>query len=73
MRIAVIGAGGVGGYFGGQLAQAGHDVTFVARGRASGRVARARLTIESRTLAAATSTRVQRDRRPEAIGRRATS
>ncbi|MGN6252518.1 MAG: ketopantoate reductase family protein [Marmoricola sp.] len=33
MRIAVIGAGGVGGYFGGQLAAAGHDVTFIARGR----------------------------------------
>ena len=32
MRIAVIGAGGVGGYFGGQLAQAGTDVTFLARG-----------------------------------------
>jgi len=32
MRIAVLGAGGVGGYFGGRLAQAGHDVTFVARG-----------------------------------------
>ena len=33
MRIAVIGAGGVGGYFGGRLAQAGNDVVFVARGR----------------------------------------
>jgi 2-dehydropantoate 2-reductase len=33
MRIAVMGAGGVGGYFGGRLAQAGHDVGFVARGR----------------------------------------
>ncbi len=32
MRIAVLGAGGVGGYFGGRLARAGHDVTFVARG-----------------------------------------
>lgn len=32
MRIAVIGAGGVGGYFGGRLAQAGHEVTFLARG-----------------------------------------
>jgi 2-dehydropantoate 2-reductase len=32
MRIAVIGAGGVGGFFGGKLAQAGHDVVFVARG-----------------------------------------
>lgn len=32
MRIAVIGAGGVGGYFGGRLAAGGADVTFVARG-----------------------------------------
>jgi 2-dehydropantoate 2-reductase len=32
MRIAVIGAGGVGGYFGAKLAQAGNDVAFVARG-----------------------------------------
>ncbi|MDR3537892.1 MAG: 2-dehydropantoate 2-reductase [Acetobacteraceae bacterium] len=32
MRIAVIGAGGVGGGFGAALAQAGGDVTFVARG-----------------------------------------
>jgi len=33
MRIAVMGAGGVGGYFGARLAHAGHDVAFVARGR----------------------------------------
>ena len=32
MRVAIIGAGGVGGYFGGRLAAAGTDVTFVARG-----------------------------------------
>lgn len=32
MRVAVYGAGGVGGYFGGRLAQAGHAVAFVARG-----------------------------------------
>src|SRR6266540_4156694 len=32
MRVAVIGAGGVGGYFGGRLAQAAHEVHFVARG-----------------------------------------
>ena len=31
-RIAVVGTGGVGGYFGGRLAVAGHDVSFVARG-----------------------------------------
>jgi 2-dehydropantoate 2-reductase len=33
MRIAVIGAGGVGGAFGAALAKAGADVTFVARGK----------------------------------------
>ena len=32
MRIAVVGAGGTGGYFGGLLARAGQDVTFIARG-----------------------------------------
>lgn len=32
MKILVMGSGGVGGYFGGRLAAAGHDVTFVARG-----------------------------------------
>ena len=32
MRIAIYGTGGVGGYFGGRLAQAGMDVTFIARG-----------------------------------------
>jgi 2-dehydropantoate 2-reductase len=32
MRIAVIGAGGIGGIYGAALAQAGADVTFVARG-----------------------------------------
>jgi 2-dehydropantoate 2-reductase len=31
MRIAVLGAGGVGGYFGGRLAASGADVTFIAR------------------------------------------
>ncbi len=32
MKIAIIGTGGVGGYFGGRLAISGNDVTFVARG-----------------------------------------
>jgi 2-dehydropantoate 2-reductase len=32
VKIAVIGAGGVGGYFGGRLARAGEEVHFVARG-----------------------------------------
>ncbi len=32
MKIAIIGTGGVGGYYGGKLALAGNDVTFLARG-----------------------------------------
>jgi 2-dehydropantoate 2-reductase len=32
MKIAVFGTGGVGGYFGGRLAQAGEEVIFIARG-----------------------------------------
>ena len=32
MRIAIYGTGGVGGYFGGRLAQAGEEVIFIARG-----------------------------------------
>jgi len=32
MKIAIIGTGGVGGYFGGKLCKAGYDVTFLARG-----------------------------------------
>lgn len=32
MKIAVFGSGGVGGYFGGLLANGGHEVTFIARG-----------------------------------------
>lgn len=33
MKIAIIGTGGVGGYFGAKLVQAGFDVTFLARGK----------------------------------------
>ncbi len=32
MRFAIVGVGGAGGYFGARLAEAGHDVTFIARG-----------------------------------------
>lgn len=47
MRIAVIGAGGVGGYFGARLAQAGNDVTFIARGANLAAIRAAGLTVES--------------------------
>ena len=33
MRIAVIGTGAVGGYFGAKLAEAGHELVFLARGK----------------------------------------
>ena len=33
MKIAIIGSGAIGGYFGGKLAQAGNDVSFLARGK----------------------------------------
>ena len=32
MKVVIVGTGGVGGYFGGRLAQAGEDVVFIARG-----------------------------------------
>jgi 2-dehydropantoate 2-reductase len=32
MKIAILGSGAVGGYYGAQLSRAGHDVTFIARG-----------------------------------------
>ena len=33
MRVAVVGAGGVGSYFGGRLADTGDDIHLLARGR----------------------------------------
>ena len=47
MKIACMAAGGVGGYFGARLQQAGHDVTFFARGRHLEALRSNGLTIES--------------------------
>jgi len=47
MKIAAMGAGGVGGYFGARLQQAGHDVTFFARGRHLEAIRANGLTVES--------------------------
>ncbi len=46
-RILVLGAGGVGGYFGGRLAQAGADVTFLVRPARREQILRDGLRIES--------------------------
>lgn len=48
MKIAVMGSGGVGGYFGGRLAQAGCDVAFIARGAHLAAMRESGLVIESR-------------------------
>ena len=48
MKILVLGAGGVGGYFGGRLAQKGSDVTFLVRPARARELARDGLRIESR-------------------------
>ncbi len=47
MRITVMGTGGVGGYFGARLAQAGQDVHFVARGRQLAAIREHGLRVES--------------------------
>ncbi len=47
MRILVVGAGGIGGYFGGRLLQAGRDVSFLVRPRRAAALARIGLVIRS--------------------------
>jgi 2-dehydropantoate 2-reductase len=47
MRVAVMAAGAVGGYFGGRMAAAGHDVAFIARGAHRDAIQRHGLKIES--------------------------
>jgi len=48
MRFLVVGAGAIGGYFGGRLLEAGRDVTFLVRPRRAAELAGAGLTIRSR-------------------------
>jgi 2-dehydropantoate 2-reductase len=47
MRILVVGAGAIGGYFGGRLLEAGQDVTFLVRPRRAEQLARTGLSIRS--------------------------
>src|ERR1700680_4256859 len=47
MRILVVGAGAIGGYFGGRLLQAGRDVTFLVRPRRAAELAATGLIIKS--------------------------
>lgn len=47
MRILVVGAGAIGGYFGGRLLQAGQDITFLVRPKRAAELASAGLVIKS--------------------------
>jgi 2-dehydropantoate 2-reductase len=47
MRVLVVGAGALGGYFGGRLVEAGRDVTFLVRQRRAEQIARLGLRIDS--------------------------
>jgi 2-dehydropantoate 2-reductase len=47
MRILVVGAGAIGGYFGGRMLQAGRDVTFLVRPKRASELASAGLVIKS--------------------------
>ncbi|VIO65539.1 2-dehydropantoate 2-reductase [Bradyrhizobium ivorense] len=47
MRVLVVGAGAIGGYFGGRMLEAGRDVTFLVRPRRAAELASAGLVIKS--------------------------
>ncbi len=47
MRMLVVGAGAIGGYYGGRMLQAGRDVTFLVRPRRAAELANAGLVIKS--------------------------
>jgi 2-dehydropantoate 2-reductase len=47
MKFAIFGTGGVGGYFGGKLAQIGEDVTFIARGKHLAAIQKSGLRVDS--------------------------
>jgi 2-dehydropantoate 2-reductase len=48
MKILVVGAGAIGGYFGGRLLEAGRDVTFLVRAKRAAQLAQTGLVIKSR-------------------------
>ena len=55
MRIAILGSGAVGGYYGAKLARSGHDVTFIARGAHLAAIRERGLEIRSPMLGADTT------------------
>ena len=71
MRLLMVGAGGIGGYFGACFAAAGHDVTFLARGATLAALRERGLTVESTVapahLAVKATDRVEDAGQPDAI------
>jgi 2-dehydropantoate 2-reductase len=68
MRIAMMGSGGIGGYFGGRMAEAGADVTFVARGHHLAAMQNGGLRIESRDMGDAVINPAQATDDPARVG-----
>lgn len=71
MRLLMVGAGGIGGYFGARFAAAGHEVTFLARGATLAVLRERGLTVESSVapaqLAVTATDRIEDAGAPEAI------
>lgn len=68
MRIAMMGSGGIGGYFGGRMAAAGADVTFIARGRHLSAMREHGLRLDSRDMGEATIDPVSATDDPADVG-----
>ncbi len=67
MKVAVVGAGGIGGYYGALLQQAGNEVTFLARGTHLAALREHGLRLESVLLSEPVTLRVAATDRPEQI------
>jgi 2-dehydropantoate 2-reductase len=68
MKIAMMGSGGVGGFFGGRLAHAGYDVSFIARGAHLAAMRERGLTIESQAHGDIRIPKVRATDEPASIG-----
>src|SRR5688500_3068258 len=68
MRIAIMGSGGLGGLYGARLAQAGCDVSFVARGAHLAAIRKDGLTVESDAYGALNLPNVNVTEDPGSIG-----
>jgi 2-dehydropantoate 2-reductase len=68
MKIAMMGSGGVGGFFGGRLAHAGYDVSFIARGAHLAAMRERGLLIENQAQGDIRISKVQATDDPASLG-----